>query len=522
MADVSAAPRPDQLERLQSLVEAKNGGRDADEAFQAVQDRYINSLNGTKQGRLFPGSRIVPELFFNENNCFQESTNVTINHGVQASDSEPAKVGASVDIEIQCTQNLQFVLLFVTLPDLGTYIEAGKYLHIPAGWVYALIASYIGTYPQAGSKSFTIDGGASLINYFQMMFQQHPSNMNILYEAAGQALTFIGGQSGMYSLAQRTAIALLPVAPVYGSPEARKPLPIANMRQNNIRIKFLLNDFSAWCMGDALEARGSITNYDLENFAMHYVSVDLDTGAGIGSTPAQEALNKITALTSWVSSVQMNSVKGELVLSYPCQTTNDLVQPLVAATAADGGIPTTFTTVFQFTDVGNASNWIFYLQDARDNPDYKNLADYRGNCYATVPTEDVTVTMSKEPLHQSSHTDYENYEQRVRMNFCPLLETQPGEWGRNPPLGGDYSLARVKRQITNVQWSMVETTGTANRHGTRNEDTRSITVRFTVSAAVAKQLTRGVVPRMTAITEVTVFTDAISAIGIEQAGGLSS
>jgi hypothetical protein len=521
MAELSAAPRPDNLERLRDLAISKNGGRDANAAFQAVQDRYIKSLNGTAQGALYPGSRITPDLFFNENNCFQEATNVTINHGVQASDSEPAKIGAATDIEFQCTQNLQFVLLFVTIPDLGPYITAGLRLHIHAGWGYNLIASYVGTYPKAGSKAFTIDGGASLVNYFIAMFAQNPENLDILYQGAGQALTFIGGQSGVYSVAQRTAILYLPVAPVYGSPEARKPLPIANMKQNNIRIKFNINDYSAFCMGDALENRGSITMFDLENFALHYVTIDMDTGSGIGLTPAQDALNKITALTTWVSSVELNTIDGSLVLSYPCQTTNDLIQPLVPANGADGGIPTTFTTTFQFTDVGNASNWFVYLQDARDNPEYKNKAQYRGNCWATVPTENVEVTMSKTPLHQSSNTTFENYEQRVRSLFCILADTQPDEWGRVPPLGGDYSNCRIRRQVTNIQWSMVETTGTANRHGTRNEDTRSITVKFTVSPAVAAGLTAGVIPRLTAITEVTVFTDAISAIGIEQAGGLA-
>lgn len=522
MAELSAAPRPDQFQALADLIADKNGGRQAEQALDLVQEKYIDALGTTRQQQMFPGSKIVPEFFFNKTNCFMESTNVTVNHGVQASDSANAKIGSPCEIEIQCNQNLEFVIVIMTLPDMGNAIADGLYLHMDAGWGYNCISSYIATYPKAGTKQFAVDGKAPLWNYLQLLFQQHPSNVNIIYEAAGQALTFIGGQSGIYSAAERTAILLLPVAPVYNSPESRKALPIANMHQNNIKVKFMLDDFSTWCMGNALESRGSITNYQLDLFAMHYVSIDMDTGSSIGVTPAQDALSKVTALTSWVSAVKLAGVRGDLVLSYPCQTTNDISCPLIEATAADGGIPTTFTCVFQFTDVGNASNWVIYLQDARDNPDFHNLSDYRGNCYANVPTENVKVFISKDPLHESLHTDYENYEQRVRMKFCPLVSTQPGEWGRKAPLGGDFSVCRIARQWTNVQWSMVETVGTANRHGTRNEDTKNVSVTFTVSAAVARTLTAGVIPRMTAISEVTVFTDGFSAIGIEQTGGLAS
>ena len=482
----------DQMKKALAYLNER-GDREALETTKQLARDYNKTLMaGGSATILFPGARVMPSLGFSAENCKMSVLNCVIGHGTTSSKTQTdARLGYAVSVELEVLQQVDFCMVRLVVPNLSAEITAGKVLRLSQGWLYGLIESIEFQYPRGGNKKWPVAGGHGLYQFLYAIFKKHRANTEMLLLCGGQPLTFVGGStSHEYSIEERSAYMILPYVPVYNDPETRQSLNIAGMTGNNITANFKLNPYARFAKGNALDSKSYIQNNLLEALDVSYISriYGARDGGILDASPAQALLNNWATVTSYAGSVE--TAAGKLYQIYPNHSNVVLASPLIQSNSVSG-FPVSYTASVNFTNAGEISEMYVYLVDTVNDPNYSDSADFMGNTLATIPTLSMDVSMVKDPVHSSTDTDKENYEQSQRY-FTEIIEdNNPAESGSNGPLGSEYSTALVRRKVTCIQFSTLPVVGTADMLGTQCFDGKNVDFKFTLSSAVAAEIISG-------------------------------
>lgn len=357
----------------------------------------------------------------------------------------------------------------VVLPDFGIDLPAGTRVSISQGWALRSIRNIQFTFPDTNHPSVTI-AGESLLPWMLSQcstFSQRSTIMNML----GDSLDFVGGETGKYTVKQRTALVPLFMPWLDIDPRSRVPFDFGAL-SIPIDITVQTNDLRLWAQGSGVSvyAKNDFESIQIQNHALELS----DESKGAGKLLRQAAAS--------------SNIQG--LIYYPFLFPVS-IQRLQGSSNNEVGVPKEVTFSLPISVTGDLVQLDLMFIDGKDLQ--VNAGKLRGQSLLGVEVLEVEVQLNSQPLYKMKDP---KREMMPIFGYAPEqyieAKANPSEWGTANPLGSKFAIDEVESVIYPIVFALkVPNFDPSKIQNTKSFAGQTLDIVVSLSDAAAQSYTYG-------------------------------